>query len=546
MFLSLATLIVLLMGCLSRFGVRSGGCCADCVLFADAFDRADSSDLGSDWSEAAGDWEIDSGSLTVASSGAIAVHATTLGASHYRVQVALRSDTAGDVLGAVAYYTDTNNYYSAEVTLHDTGPVIALYKTVSGTRTLLRSKSLLPGEADTGEPITLTFCLEQAGAAGKLLSAELSTTEARTRISASDDALSGPGQAGLFAQTVAGTIAFDDFLVEATEDAVSACADCPKECYACRHGLPDQFQVVASGFVDEPFTCSGNVCPDLNATYTLDFDGLNASGWCQWSLEFPTVSCPYGSYNRISLEVLGTFGLRVSMGDTANPARSTWQDSVSNVHELFADDFDRSDSTNLGSDWTEVAGDWSIASNKLTVSDDDALAVHSAALGADDYQVSLVIRSDTQGDQLGAVFCYAGANNYYEALVTIHNSAPVIALYKTVGGTRTLLVSRNLTAGDANTDAEIGLFVSLQVGQGGSALVADLGSATNRIAVFDGDVGSGGTAGVVARSAAGTVSVNDFVAVAYDCTRLTGRAPSVVIDGPCNYSGGAAVAVNAL
>ncbi len=36
--------------------------------------------------------------------------------------------------------------------------------------------------------------------------------------------------------------------------------------------------------------------------------------------------------------------------------------------DYFTDEFTRADSTDLGDDWTEDTGDWSIASNMLTVS----------------------------------------------------------------------------------------------------------------------------------------------------------------------------------
>jgi hypothetical protein len=54
----------------------------------------------------------------------------------------------------------------------------------------------------------------------------------------------------------------------------------------------------------------------------------------------------------------------------------------------FTDDFNRGDSASLGSDWTEVDGDWEIASNKLqanTGSSDACFALCNTELDTDHY-----------------------------------------------------------------------------------------------------------------------------------------------------------------
>jgi hypothetical protein len=48
-------------------GKHNKGCCEPCYLFRDDFDRADTTNLGSDWEECVGDWEIDTGELTTTS-----------------------------------------------------------------------------------------------------------------------------------------------------------------------------------------------------------------------------------------------------------------------------------------------------------------------------------------------------------------------------------------------------------------------------------------------------------------------------------------------
>jgi hypothetical protein len=48
-------------------GKHNKGCCGPCYLFRDDFDRADTTNLGSDWEECVGDWEIVDEELTTAS-----------------------------------------------------------------------------------------------------------------------------------------------------------------------------------------------------------------------------------------------------------------------------------------------------------------------------------------------------------------------------------------------------------------------------------------------------------------------------------------------
>lgn len=65
------------------------------------------------------------------------------------------------------------------------------------------------------------------------------------------------------------------------------------------------------------------------------------------------------------------------------------------------DNFDRSDSSSLGSDWVKVAGDGAISSNMLTTSTSNSILRFDGASGlsADVYGVQVDIRFDTSGDQ---------------------------------------------------------------------------------------------------------------------------------------------------
>lgn len=49
------------------------GCCGDCNLLTDSFDRDDSTNIGASWTEESGDWEISNNQLITSSTNAIAV-----------------------------------------------------------------------------------------------------------------------------------------------------------------------------------------------------------------------------------------------------------------------------------------------------------------------------------------------------------------------------------------------------------------------------------------------------------------------------------------
>jgi len=68
---------------------------------------------------------------------------------------------------------------------------------------------------------------------------------------------------------------------------------------------------------------------------------------------------------------------------------------------IASDDFNRANSTNLGSNWTELAGDWSIASNQLTVATSDAEARFEHTSPAQStYHFRAVLYPENEGDQL--------------------------------------------------------------------------------------------------------------------------------------------------
>lgn len=89
------------------------------------------------------------------------------------------------------------------------------------------------------------------------------------------------------------------------------------------------------------------------------------------------------------------------------------------------DDFDRSDSSSLGVDWIETAGDWEILSNSLATDDVDALAIwdEDDPHGYPAQVVTAKLKGEDVGDQLRVIIAYTDQDNYLAAEITIGDGA---------------------------------------------------------------------------------------------------------------------------
>ena len=124
-----------------KYPPQGVGCCEDeCFFGSDDFNRSNSTNLGSDWTEVTGNSEIASNELLLPFS-AVAVHNTVNPSGNGNMNVfADVTLGSGDVARVVAGYADTNNYLIAEVTEGSPG-TIKLIERVSGTETTLVSQS---------------------------------------------------------------------------------------------------------------------------------------------------------------------------------------------------------------------------------------------------------------------------------------------------------------------------------------------------------------------------------------------------------------------
>lgn len=107
--------------------------------------------------------------------------------------------------------------------------------------------------------------------------------------------------------------------------------------------------------------------------------------------------------------------------------------------DIASDDFDRA---SVGSGWTQVAGTWSISSDKLETSDSDALAIYATSHpdGSSHHHVAIEGEVSASGSQVRAIVAYDSADDYLIGELTINTSdCSEVKFYKRVGGTTSQL-----------------------------------------------------------------------------------------------------------
>lgn len=140
-------------------------------------------------------------------------------------------------------------------------------------------------------------------------------------------------------------------------------------------------------------------------------------------------------------------------------ARELWRETDGGIFgvcqscccSIFTDDFNRADDTDLGADWSEVSGSWSITSNTLRTTSTSAVCVHDTGEGSARLRASVSLRGGT-GDFLRVIFGYVDSSNYWFAEVKIGtSSAGRLDIYQRSSGTNTLKVSRTTISIAADT-----------------------------------------------------------------------------------------------
>jgi hypothetical protein len=220
-------------------------CCAP--VFSDNFDRADSDDVGADWVEASGTWAI-SGNVLRASASSSVIQLATFPAYGDVVQVKMRAQSAGDVLGLgldSGYGTQSYLIF----TFGSPGQLGISYDAATC------SVALAAGVWHTIKLQVLT----QTQYGGAIMGVWIDGVEVWRGQSFQTEW----GALVLLAVTVATYAEFDDFIVWPPAKVNAKCPAPPTRCWPFEP--VDEVQLDLAGFGDGTY-CA---CSNLNGTYYL-------------------------------------------------------------------------------------------------------------------------------------------------------------------------------------------------------------------------------------------------------------------------------------
>lgn len=273
-------------------------CCCDptCIIFKDDFDRGNSSDIGSNWTET-GTVEISSNQLRMTGSGtAITTMSHTSELMVVRVVLSIGSGTIGTKSSdIIVNYKDSSNYHFVRIDGVYSGlatPIrtdLKFYKRSAGVDTQLGSTRVLDA-ANVITSIDITVCFD-----GTYLSAA-GFREATTKI------VDG-FKAGLSATAAATAINWNAFYWYRSDPRCPTCVTLAR-CGDCRDQLPASLilDLGAGGLVDN--ICTN--CDDIKGLYVLDFSGGPS---CQWVYSKNLCGTPATCVFNISLHIYIISGL---------------------------------------------------------------------------------------------------------------------------------------------------------------------------------------------------------------------------------------------
>ena len=256
-------------------------CNTPCLISADNFNRADSTDLGCLWFEVGSVAAIVGQELVISSASATVKHLVFHPQEKRNHQVTVRMKDVAGVKGRV--YIGTG-YMEVEPAAG--GHTLRLYQAVTGT--LLKTASdTVPNNAALY--LDLTLCWD-----GHLLTATV-TRGGAVHLCANDTVPDVPGSiyASLGSGSVGG-VTFDDFVFSKTlsteepADSCDRCHGCPVECTECCSGVSDVWALdITGGWTN--VECAA--CVDVGGTYLVDY-----TTGCQWTGGDDMCSESYGTH----------------------------------------------------------------------------------------------------------------------------------------------------------------------------------------------------------------------------------------------------------
>lgn len=240
-------------------------CAAGCGIFEDYFNRANSSDIGSDWTETTGDWSISGNKLSVATSGAECTCNATRPNDSVVVSVDITLGTTGEAFITAAGHTVRIRQTHAE--LYE-GVTLKKTETISSLGPFARS---------------LSFCVTTSGAS---LTVDATGSSGVLIFSATGGATSGACSVGTIT-SASGAPIFDNFimsnhpLVRSGQDCLSCSEVCQTACFFEK--TPSIIQVEIAGFTTGTWVSGikGGLCNcvDWNGTWAVE---ATQSGDCAY------------------------------------------------------------------------------------------------------------------------------------------------------------------------------------------------------------------------------------------------------------------------
>lgn len=216
-------------------------CCTECEILLDTFDRDDSTDLGSDWSEVSGSWAISSNAAS-GSGLLIAVNGHPTGGTNIHARAVFADTNAKIIIG----YDDSSNYHYA---IFD-GTAVTLYEVVSGTATALVTSDEV--DYTSGGAYVLSICYD-----GVTLFGYVSTDDAVGSVAWLVSSLAGD-QGGLGATSTIDCESFE--LTIAGTESVS-CPKCPQNTIPNICGCEEGDYLYQSYLMDWDGTLSASTDP---------------------------------------------------------------------------------------------------------------------------------------------------------------------------------------------------------------------------------------------------------------------------------------------
>lgn len=269
------------------------GCCNfTCLVAEDDFDRADSTNLGSGWTESAGDWSIASNEATVSTGGAVLLSTANIASPYYGVNfITVQSDAAGTQALLIGGRVDANNYVYAYFEFGATDGQLSLYARSGGTDYLRDGPHTVVGYGGISDPVRLRLCWSPDGYNCEVVSTDGNDTTI-LKITGSDLVPFGGtptvtlgGGHGIATGSVGGTgVQFDDYVAYKGEAIHSSCPEC-EQCPYC-----DDQQNLCIQITDmrcSPFGGHTGTCGSLLNDFQWDlFNGAHviqrSESDCQW------------------------------------------------------------------------------------------------------------------------------------------------------------------------------------------------------------------------------------------------------------------------